>query len=306
MDINRPTTLKVTTRNSSNTMDPRRHDTGHDLCSLPNEILLAIMSYSSRKTLYKFCLTSKIFNALAQPLMYQDYSQRKELRPFMRTLLARPDLASHVRHVEIYDLNDFLHEGCLHSMETGYKGKIAIEWEAWKEIQDTELDRLIRNIWMGFRESPPDDEVEDITTLCEKRLVLLLSLVPNLERLMLRLQEGIHELSPVVEHAMSSWGEDRRFLTKLTTLVVFYDEVEINGFCLSEIASFLYLPSLTTFWTNSCIDVVEFRPAPGSLPIQEILLITSVIGDKLLEGLIRACRTLKRLQLDYGEDCLFA
>ena len=314
MVTNQSKTFQVATRDSPKTKDPGGIRTRHDVPSLPNEILLAVMSYSSRETFYNLCLVSRLFNALAQPLLYQDYSQVNSevpFWPFMRTLLARPDLASRVQEIEIYSWDELPYDRILRDMETGIKQDIGPERKAWKERQDAELNRLIRHIWEGFKEPSFDDEDNDedndsniiFLTWGEKELVLLLSLVPNLDCLRLMLPAENKQLSCVLQHAMSSWGEDHRLLTKLTTLEVLYDEMSGgDGFQLSQIAPLLEFPNLKVLIASSCLDSKDFRPEPGSFGIQNIRLNGSFISDDVLEGFIRACRTLKKLRVEYGDD----
>ena len=80
-------------------MHSERMRTRRDAYILPNEIFLDIVSFASPGTLYNLCLTSKWLNVLAQPFLYRKFEQcsyRDEVSfwPFMRTLIARPDLAA--------------------------------------------------------------------------------------------------------------------------------------------------------------------------------------------------------------------
>ena len=138
-------TFQVFTRISSQNIDPT---SGHDVLSLPNEILLEIMSHSTPKTLYNLCLSSKVFNALAQPLLYQEYSYpdlEGAFWPFMRTVFARPDLASRVRELTLHECG---WASCEASIET-----------AWGKTQDDKMYERISDLWTGFRD--PSPELED-------------------------------------------------------------------------------------------------------------------------------------------------
>ena len=132
---------------------------------------------------------------------------------------------------------------------------------------------------------------------------MLLSLVTNLTCLRLYLPPKAKELSRVLQHAVSSWGEDRRLLPRLTTLEICY-EMRCGGFNLLDIAPLLFLPSLTTLITTSCRDSSGFRLEPGSLGIQKISLKTSALMDKDLVDLIRGCRSLRDLLVEYADESM--
>ena len=84
---------------------------------LPNELLLQIISFSNTTdTLYNFCLCSRWFCSIAQPILYRNYDQHSDweksyYRPFLRTLIDRPDLASQVKSLLVYDWHRDLSEG---------------------------------------------------------------------------------------------------------------------------------------------------------------------------------------------------
>ena len=280
--------LFSTTVNSSERMDI------YDVPFLPNEILLGIMSFASEKALYNLCLTSKGLNALAQPILYQTFEQVDNVPywPYLRTLIARPDLASQVTDLRICDWEDINLE---FSAEAENTAKGPGEGKSWKEVQDVQIARLMSHLWEGLE----TDEHDMGYSHSEKELVLLLSLTHNLERLSLMLTSADGRLERAMEHAKSSLKADRPLLTKLNTLDLDWWDME-GGFHLDLVSPFLELPSLTTLSADRCVDGPSREPR--SLNLQRIRLTSSFLADDEIVKLVRACKALKSFKLDFDSS----
>ncbi|KAK7179886.1 uncharacterized protein CC84DRAFT_1165021 [Paraphaeosphaeria sporulosa] len=80
-----------------------------DFPSLPSELLLLILEYihtlpNATPSLASLCLTSQRIRSLAEPFLYASYSNANQIdKPhiFPLSLISRPDLADHVREINI-------------------------------------------------------------------------------------------------------------------------------------------------------------------------------------------------------------
>lgn len=76
--------------------------------NLPNELFGEIFSHLNFQDLVLACQVSRRFNTLAEPYLYRVTSvQTSRVHFLLHTLLSRPMLGSHVRHVNVMRLGGF-------------------------------------------------------------------------------------------------------------------------------------------------------------------------------------------------------
>ncbi|MCJ1448214.1 MAG: hypothetical protein MMC23_008728 [Stictis urceolatum] len=137
--------------------------------------------------------------------MYYDESWGRNsgpvsLRPFLRTLVGRPDLARHVKYVKIH-------------FWKGFGESIAIDQpKTWEEGQDLKLNDIKGKLWKeGESMEYTTDEGVDL-----KETMLLLALTRNVERLEFQLPSRVAAIGSLLGQAICSY--DQAMLSKLKTL----------------------------------------------------------------------------------------
>ncbi|KAL4802616.1 hypothetical protein BDV18DRAFT_164019 [Aspergillus unguis] len=270
------------------------------LLDLPNELLILIASYFDsymwKNELKSLCLTSKLLCSVSQPMLYTQFIREVQcqccqktgppsgrivpLVLFIRTLITRPDLAGHVRsaHMDAGE-DEFDRDAIL------------------KAYLDAETIKVLAS---GFQELQEDDRarwfMEAVSMMSNPCFVLFASLVPNLERLALTLEEeGMDGLEPLFT-VWSSSGIEQPYLRNLKSLGI-WDLSHSESDSLHCISHAMTLPQLEYFaliGLNGGADGCPyFDFEPGSLNISNLHLLDACLDADSLETIVAGCKCLE-------------
>lgn len=216
-------------------------------------------------TLAALCQVSKHVNAIATPHLYHRPTCRQW--PLLaRTLLARPDLARHVRHLSTRDWVSV----CFALKEPGFPAEVARYWDGKVEY----------HVEAGEGAAGECLEAENV------EMSLVVSLCPNLE-----------ELDTPLTQADAFAFSGPWSMRRLKTVVAAYDD-PVYGMNLGALARLAAAaPSLSTLigWqVNSCYDM----PVPGN--VTRLRLGRSSMGIEGLRNVLRACPRLEAFGYSAG------
>ena len=265
--------------------NPRR-----TIMPLPNEILRDILSYATHDTLSNVCATSRSLCALAQPILYstliQPQGKISSFWPYLRTLVARPDLAAQAHSLSICNRglmsqasyqwggdNDSEEEDFKRASWEDNKAKRLGRplWKEWKFCQDEKVYDIFYQRWSSFvyadRVTNTREDWDSHHNIIGEYLFILLSPVPNLNSLTLKLRLPSLEFTPIAQHAKLQ-GSDQ-MLGKLTSLkVVFGDPNKKSGYSLTDLTLLLDSPSLTSVTISKCRSTIGFDYIEKGLNMQ--------------------------------------
>ena len=270
------------------------------LLDLPTELITQIISNLSGRAHDLCCLSlvSWTVHTITEPILYGIYShetlkQAYSFRPFLRTIVRYPKLASHVRLAKIrswrtaQNVHSFLDEAVPPS------GKdLHLFIEAAKSVP--------LNAEAGWHEliSRGTEDAE---------VMLLVSQLPNLQELHLALppQSPLRWMFVVNEANKALRGEAAAF-DSLKALCVENDANE-GGFQLVTVAPFFKLPSLRTFQAYQCQDgswTAEKYSAfaeknIGKFCITSINIEWSMLSIEAVNALVRGCKALKSFKYSH-------
>ncbi|OCL13098.1 hypothetical protein AOQ84DRAFT_385636 [Glonium stellatum] len=282
-----------------------------EFSDLPSELIIDILSQIKRKRdLLNVSLTCKAFSKLAEPFIYRQYrnvhvlSEWISFRPFLRRIISRPDLAAHIKLVE------------LRSWTTRLRGPYEDEQMSQDDLSTflvaAQQARLIENIVtpvvLNFPDSDDewDDEEDDAQddfegmTFDERfctaldlaiedvQVVLLLSLLPNVEEIILRYLPWDHLPWDCLAGTTHGFQCLRRLSIKINPLASWQP---------ARIAPVLCLPSLRVlegsgFYRPNETDSSWSFP-PRSLALTKIHLEICSIGILNLKSLLQGCKNLE-------------
>ncbi|OCK74956.1 hypothetical protein K432DRAFT_386497 [Lepidopterella palustris CBS 459.81] len=272
------------------------------LLDLPTELVTQIIAHLSGRTndLCNLCLVSLIMKSITEPILYYLYSyemfkQAYSFRPFLRTIIRRPELAAHVRVAKIrvwntpQDVDLFMNEPDPHLpadlrlfIEAGNAGDVPLSTEpAW-----------FGSITRG---------VEDA------EVMLLVSRLPKLQELHLRLPPSSrNRWTFVINEAKKALSREPAMFKSFKRLCVENGAGE-GGFQLIRMTPFFRLPSLRTFEAYQCQDgpltpldfekfAEKFR---GSFSITSINIEWSSLSAEAVTAIITSCKMLRSFKYSH-------
>ena len=255
---------------------------------LPTELLILIASFSSRKTLVNLCLTSKLWCTLAQPNLYRNHCRLhwQSSWPYMRTLVARPDLASQVTTLHHHLWQPVDDELSTELREDSYPSE-------WKNTQDRRISQIMSWLWAKFPCHSRDDRR---FTRNKQAFTTLLTLLPNLESLDLEVAPTVTDrMEDMLKHAQILSRPNGSFLSKLSELKITRRIVRTGSSPLYDVSPLILLPSLRSVSSYGC-QLDHFLLFQSS-NITTLSLIDSVYSDHGIANLIGACLALKTFKL---------
>lgn len=270
------------------------------LLDLPNELLILIVSnfdhWQWKSELQALCLTSKLLREIAQSLLYCRYVREvkckcchKNASPpgrivpmilFTRTLITRPDLAARVRRATFDASEDEFDED---------------------DVRKAQFDAYtIKVLAEGFQRLPEDDRarwfMEAVAMMSNPYLILLSTLMPNLEQLNLTIdEEGLADFEPL----FTDWSPSsikQPFLMNLKSLNI-RDLTRTESDALEGLVDAMALPQLEEFTLVYLNGDAEGCPcftfAPGSLNISKLCLLDACLDAESLESIVAGCKRLE-------------
>lgn len=296
---------------------PKPLDTVFPLKDLSNEILALVLSYiGERRLLCQLSKTSLRFNEIATPLLYQKYEERdhwpatnsRDTLLLMRTLLTRPDLASRIKK----------YSGHGEDSNTAYDPFFFSVDEVFEEHDWKRLGEVVKSI-----NPDKDAEKDHMKSLREGNWDALMPVFLSL-------------LSGVEHITFDGWGYDvprfdaylksaaaaqrgkntmplRHALPKLRTAELGYLDSE-NGMSGRVLLDWMQLKSLRRIEGHMILDgdqdddehelVSKYTPGWAAAldlsHMEEISYSYSGVDPIELAYILRQCKNLKRLKINYG------
>ncbi|KAK5069724.1 hypothetical protein LTR64_008093 [Lithohypha guttulata] len=277
------------------------------ISSLSAELLTLIVNClgSDTSSLHSLCLVSKVFSRLATPNLYTTYQQPESWPPekatrfisYVRTILSRPDLAVHVKHVALGKADS--DEGLVDSVSP--------------DFVDLCRDR-ITSLWSPklTEEKFVSEWVEGIKQALPEALQgVLLSSLPNIESLYF--EEGYQPkhlfqvLDAVTESDPSAKHVPARKLRSVRTLSV---EGKYGYLDFAKCSSFFRLPTLRNFeiglangeWSE---DSVWNVPA-HSAAVEKLSFQYSALTCCCMRQIVRSCASLREFRFTYGRIHMYS
>ncbi|OCK74861.1 hypothetical protein K432DRAFT_185812 [Lepidopterella palustris CBS 459.81] len=268
---------------------------------LPNELLIEILSSipkTEKKTFWSLCLTSKLFRALAEPLLYHSYQFYYQYNSpslsFITSVANRPELALHVRSVVI-DGWQLKHYPKNPQLGTQTQALLRQAAERFR------YPPAYINKWKGDLSNSVDDA----------RFALMLLLTAKLEELSLIFPSYDIEIKDpwflrLVDKALDDPVRIRfHEFRHLKTLKVAYSEFAHGGFLLTTFAPLFRLPALRTFEATKCFqpnDMPAYHWPEKSSSMESITFHQSQLSREALHALLRACKGIKHF--NFGWTCM--
>jgi hypothetical protein len=287
---------------------------------LPNEMIDHIISFldsvKDRHALLDLCLASKACYIAAQPNLFSKFSftghrlessnqsyvwygsaPREQLLLFTRTLMMRPDLAQHVKDLDI-------------EVFEGDNNEEEADW--YCSTSESDMDMFTSMVTAtGSYSMTWIKELQHMNV--NAFISLLVVQAPNVERLSLILDyKPFHMLSVLATSARDpSLVPDLPFkpLTTLKELDLSHMDVA-GGYTLEEIAPLLWIPTLEKVYLSQTIghNVGNFPPAvPPRLLSRDhfknfshLDIQNSAIDSDGFADLLASCRNLKHLEYRLG------
>lgn len=277
----------------------------------PDELVQVIIARNEddKETLHSLCFVSKRIHGITLPYLYKRFSHRMYQRPqrlhsFLRSILARPDLASACVHIEIRDperCTDFWDMDSWRQWASQHYGSAL---EAADHLAILTAGTPLHSNTPALTESLIRDE--------EAQVALLLSLVQNLTHLYIENPNTAietprfrtdHQLMTMLDRGIRAGA----VLQNLRTLVATSARLEggQGGFRLSAIAPFFRLPNLHTFKGNVCHEPEDglfagFDCPARSSAVTKLGFEHSAICPAALRLMIGACARLEHFACDWA------
>ncbi|MCJ1465710.1 hypothetical protein MMC07_004329 [Pseudocyphellaria aurata] len=255
----------------------------------------------AQRTLRGLCLVSKLFQTLAEPLLYSSWKPHEEtvykeifgwsktqdicLQQFLRTLIARGDLSHHVKYIELENW----HDGNTYSENAIDLEDTKLFIEAAKAAcvpRDTE--------WLSAIAQGSADAL----------VALLLTLVHNLEGLSFILPYFSRYPQQIIAHAaFESVPRSLYSFPRLSHVSYAHCNILEDGFELSELSPYFFLPAMKVIEGWQCLESEpDESQKRWSLPqkkskVVSIELSNSEIDKDSIAKLLGACEALESFTL---------
>lgn len=277
------------------------------LQDLPHELLLLILSCFDRQEdkheLLDLCLTSKLLCAIVQSLLFSEFSFANDgpsLVYFAHTISRRPALAVHVRKINIEVVTD---PPCLTC-------KLPIEdmvGDFRKALSKLDLPENMSSRWIG--------SILDLR-ICTL-FTFVISQTPNLNDMALVFAnenpDDLTELFALADLQMeiqSSKPQTPGYLSNLKKLVIQYEEGPFPDLTFQKLAPLLLMckgleifsaRAICTSYPSPLVAASIAIP-PETLNVTELSLHGRYLDTDNLDGLLSACKKLRRISFDSWEE----
>lgn len=268
------------------------------------------------KALLNLSYVSRLFNQIATPLLYSNFRQleswpvdkNKTLYAFLWTVLSRPHLAEHVKHIALQQMGT--DEGL------GLDPDQELIDLATQRINTTCSSLLRTDVAKDFN----DEWLAAIrNTIPEAYLTLLICALPNLETLFFVEGYEPNILYTVLKAVVTQLKQAKILdevpaglpFTKLRTVKTWSDDMKYGYLGFDGLYPFFELPSMRGFeiglangeWGNiGAPDGAQmWKIEPRSSNIDKLSFQYSAFTGPCMRAMVRSCKSLKQFQFTYGK-----
>lgn len=279
---------------------------------LPDELtqhILSLVDDQTSETLWAFCLAYKALNRCATPMLYRKFSHRMYERParlhsFLRTIMAKPELAEEVQAVELKDPE---RTDKYWDLDT-WKDWAAINYRARLNDEDASKFNFASKLLAFINPANRSHVIENE----QAQAALLLTLLPNLTNLLLD--------NPAIVSDEPRFHVNNRLLEIVTPMIsagtILHNldtfvgtavrlEGGQGGFRMSNIAPFFRLPKLKNVTLNVCHEpqddgFIEFDCPPRLSNVTCLAFDSSAVCPVALSLVLGACKSLEVFECDWA------
>ncbi|KKK22515.1 hypothetical protein P175DRAFT_0468530 [Aspergillus ochraceoroseus IBT 24754] len=268
--------------------------------NFPDEILLLIVSsldtFRDSRALLSVCLTSKKLCAIAQSVLYTEYSRSihchcchgEKTKPgrlipfiyFIRTLISRPDLAARVRSIAI-DAREFDTDALETKSANIDVDTIGILAKGFQRLPVRNRDKLLMDAMM-MKTNP--------------FILMAAFLMPNLNSFQVSIGgEGLVHLEPLYRADLKN-GRSSAYLSQIKSLSI-EDFQRPESMVVENLIHLLHLPKLEEvsfeFLDAEADNFPTFDIPPWSLNVSHLTFKNSCLDSGTLTNLVAACKCLQ-------------
>ena len=281
---------------------------------LPHELLTIIFSFLAGESsaLAQICLVCREFNTLATPILYicfrQDYDlpedDNRRLFAFIKTVLARPDLAQHVKQVAVESLTS--RDGCKITKGDDLKCAFDNRIDVLSRVLFENSEDYMGQTWKIFSENGSSKAI----------LTVLLCSLPNVETLLFK-EDGepaifLDSLSSAAFKLRAARVNNQPApqipFSKLHSVRMISDDLEYGFQSFLEMHRFFSLPNIRNVeislanaeWTDEAHEPERWDVEPRSSPVEKLSFQCSTMVRPCITTIIDSCAHLKEFHFTYG------
>jgi len=284
------------------------HHTSTHSGSVSREIMAQIMAADRRRcsTLVDLCLTSKKMRMLTEPHLYRYWgnnqgdsrewsdAQQQSFQRFLLTIILRPKLANHIKHIEACNWRIRRPPGQANLL-------VGPDEDLFNQVAE-DFDMLKYGDWSAHLKAGSTDPL----------IALLLMLAPNVQSISFVVPEGSWWPRDIIGRTISGPLPTNSHNFANLRHITYSGSEDKPFFNFHEVLPFFRLPSMQHVFTIGCRDphgpeglekgrkrIYYPLMKVGESSITDIELQYSEFKPRIIEGMVRSCRALESFSVSY-------